>query len=314
MDLERILRGRDPDLRTASGDEECAALWAGRLAAMHAFKATGMEVFVCDATVPRQRLPEMVERARQIAARLGLDIATVGHAGDGNLHPTILYAPEELATVDAGASQIASAALDLGGTLTGEHGIGTAKLGQMRRSFGAVELAAFRAIKCAFDPGGVLNPGVMLPPPERDEPELGAFGKAVVAALTGRMPTVPPSVPDGARDRAVRVDAENMTLTVGGGASCRQAAETVANAGLSCPTLETDGLVAEVIESAGNHQPARAALLGIEATLPGEHHARFGSAAMKDVAGLDAKRLVAGGRGAFGRVERVILRAMPHRR
>jgi FAD/FMN-containing dehydrogenase len=68
-----------------------------------------------------------------------------------------------------------------------------------------------------------------------------------------------------------------------------------------------------MIEAAGNRQPARAALLGIEAVLPDGHHARFGSAAMKDVAGLDAKRLVAGGRGAFGRIERAILRAMPSR-
>jgi glycolate oxidase len=134
---------------------------------MHAYKATGKEDFVCDATVPRQRLPEMIERAREIAASLGLDVATVGHAGDGNLHPVILYKPEQLETVDVGASEISAAALDLGGTLTGEHGISTAKLQQMSHQFGPVELAAFRAIKRAFNPGGVLNPRVMLPPPEQ---------------------------------------------------------------------------------------------------------------------------------------------------
>jgi glycolate dehydrogenase FAD-linked subunit len=312
-DLERVLRRWDPDLRTAANDEERAALWAGRLAAIHAYKATRKEVFVCDATVPRQRLPEMFKRARQIAANLGLDVATVGHAGDGNLHPTILYEPEELETVEAAASEIAAAALDLGGTLTGEHGIGTSKLGQMRRHFGPVELAAFRAIKRAFDPGGVLNPGVMLPSPEPDEPDLPAFGKAVSAALAGRTPVVTPPAPVGAHDQAISVDAENMTLTVGGGASCRDASAAAATAGLSCPAVEADGVVADIVEAAGNRQPARAVLLGIEALLPGGHHARFGSAAMKDVAGLDAKRLVAGGRGAFGRVERAILRAMPGR-
>jgi glycolate oxidase len=312
-DLERVLRRWHPDLRTAANDEERAALWAGRLAAIHAFKATGKEVFICDVTVPRKQLPEMVERARQIAASLGLDVATVGHAGDGNLHPTILYEPEELETVDAGASEIAAAALDLGGTLTGEHGIGTAKLGQMRRHFGPVELAAFRAIKRAFDPGGVLNPGVMLPPPEPDEPDLPAFDHAVAAALAGRRPAGAPPAPVGAHDQAISVDAENMTLTVGGGASCRDASAAAATKGLSCPAVEADGVVADIIEAAGNRQPARAALLGIEALLPGGHHANFGSAAMKDVAGLDAKRLVAGGGGAFGRIERAILRAMPHR-
>jgi glycolate dehydrogenase FAD-linked subunit len=311
-DLERVLCRWDPDLRTAANDEERSVLWAGRLAAIHAYKATGKEVFVCDATVPRQRLPEMFERARQIAASLGLDVATVGHAGDGNLHPTILYEPEELETVEAGASEIAAAALDLGGTLTGEHGIGTAKIGQMRGHFGRVELAAFHAIKRAFDPGGVLNPGVMLPPPEPDEPQLPAFDQAVAAALADRMPAVARPAPVGTHDQTISVDAENMTLIAGGGASCREAAAAAATAGLSCPAVEADGLVADIIEAAGNRQPARAALLGIEALLPGGHHAIFGSAAMKDVAGLDAKRLVAGGRGAFGRVERVTLRAMPH--
>lgn len=312
-DLEQVLHRWDPDLRTAANDEERAALWAGRLAALHAFKATGKEVFVCDATVPRQRLPEMVERARKIAATHGLDVATVGHAGDGNLHPTILYELEELETVEAGASEIAAAALDLGGTLTGEHGIGTAKLGQMRRHFGPVELAAFRAIKRAFDPAGVLNAGVMLPSPEPDEPELAEFGDAIGSALAGRTPAVTPTARVGAHDQAISVDAENMALVVGGGASCRDASAAVATAGLSCPAMDADGVVADIIEVAGNRQPTRAALLGIEALLPGGQHARFGSSAMKDVAGLDAKRLLAGGRGAFGRVERAILRAMPHR-
>jgi glycolate oxidase len=312
-DLERVLRRWDTHLRTAASAEERTALWAGRLAAIHALKATGKEIFICDVTVPRQRLPEMVKRARQIAASLDLDVAIVGHAGDGNLHPTILYEPQELETVETGASEIAAAALDLGGTLTGEHGIGTAKLRQMRRHFGPVELAAFRAIKRAFDPGGVLNPGVMLPSPEPDEPELPAFERAVAAALAGRTPAPPEAAIDGERDEAINVDAENMTLSAGGAASASDAAAAAATAGLSCPSLETDTLVATVIEGAGNRQPARAALLGINVLLPGGHRARFGSAAMKDVAGLDAKRLVAGGHGAFGRVERVTLRATPHR-
>ena len=312
-DLKRVLRRWDRDLRTATDDAERAALWAGRVAAMHACKATGKEVFVCDATVPRQRLPEMIERARQIAASLGLDVATVGHAGDGNLHPVILYQPDQLETVDAGASEIAAAALDLGGTLTGEHGIGTAKLEHMRHQFGPVELAAFRAIKRAFDPGGVLNPRVMLPPPEPHEPELPAFGQAVAAALSGRTPAAREPPIDSDCDRAISIDAENMTLTAGGAASSHDAAAAAKAAGLSCPAMATDAIVAQLIEGSGNRQPARAALLGIDAVLAGGHRATFGSAAMKDVAGLDAKRLVAGGRGAFGRIERATLRAVPHR-
>jgi len=91
------------------------------------------------------------------------------------------------------------------------------------------------------------------------------------------------------------------------------AATATDTAGLSCPTMATDTPVAERIEGGGNRQPARAALLGVDAVLPGGHSATFGSAAMKDVAGLDVKRLIAGGHGAFGRVERVTLRATPRR-
>lgn len=312
--LEPILRRWDPDLRTADDDEARSALWAGRIAAGHALAATGKLFYVCDATVPRQRLPEMFTRARQVAAERALDLLLVGHAGDGNVHPIILYEPDELAGVNAAASEIADAALDLGGTLTGEHGTGTSKLLQMRHCFGPVELAAFHAIKRSFDPGGVLNPGVMLPPSQSDEPELPMFGAALAAALAGRTPETPGTPVGAGHDHAISVDTENMTVTLGGAATARDAATVADAAGLSCPTMATNAPMAELIEGSGNRHPARAALLGIEAVLPGGYRATFGSAAMKDVAGLDAKRLVAGGRGAFGRVERVTLRAMPRPR
>ena len=311
--LEKVLRRWDPALRIAADEQERAALWAGRLVAVHALRATGKAFYICDSTVPRQRLPEMMQHCRQIAASHGLDVPILGHAGDGNLHPTVLYEPGQLAIVEKVAEEIADAALELGGTLTGEHGIGTAKRDQMRRAFGPVELAAFRAIKRAFDPDGLLNPGVMLPPPEREEPDLAAFGEAVREALAARPTVAPPPAADTPHDTTIDVDAENMSLTVGRAALCRDVAAAATAAGLSCPAMEIDGAAADVIEVAGHRQPARSALLGIKATLPGGHHATFGSAAMKDVAGLDAKRLVAGGRGTFGRVEHVTLRAVPHR-
>ena len=311
--LEKILRRWDPALRTADDEQQRAGLWAGRLAAAFALRATGKVFYVCDATVPRQHMPEMIVRSRHIAAGHGLEVFTAAHAGDGNLHPIVAYEPDQLDTVEAVAEEIADAALELGGTLTGEHGVGTAKRAQMRRVFSPVELAAFRAIKRAFDPDGLLNPGVMLPPPEPDEPDLQDFGDAVTTALAGRPRALPSPEPHTPHDTAIDVDTENMTVAAGGAALCRDVAAAARAAGLSCPAMETDGVVADVIEVAGHRQPARGALLGVEATLPGGHHARFGSAAMKDVAGLDAKRLIAGGRGAFGRVQRVTLRAVPRR-
>jgi glycolate oxidase len=311
--LEKILRRWDPALRSAVDEQERTALWAGRLAAGFAVRATGKAFYICDSTVPRQRVPEMMARSRQIAASHGLDVPILGHAGDGNLHPVVLYEPGQLATVERAATEIADAALDLGGTLTGEHGIGTAKRDQMRRAFGPVELTAFRAIKQAFDPDGRLNPGVMLPLPDREEPDLTDFGEAVRMALAGRPRVFPLPAGDTPHDTTVDVDPENMSLNAGGAALCRDVAAAARGAGLACPAMERDGVVADAIEVDGHRRPARSALLGVRATLPGGHHATFGSAAMKDVAGLDAKRLVAGGRGAFGRVEQVTLRAVPRR-
>jgi hypothetical protein len=113
-----------------------------------------------------------------------------------------------------------------------------------------------------------------------DEAELPAFGKAVAAAVAGRTPPVTPPASAGGHDQGISVDAENMTLIAGGGASCRDASAAATAAGLACPAVEADGVVPDIIEAAGNRQPAR---------------------------------LVAGGRGAFGRIERTILRAMPRR-
>ena len=87
--LEKILRRWDPALRTAVDEHERAALWAGRLAAGFALRATGKAFYICDSTVPRQRVPEMMARSRQIAASYGLDVPILGHAGDGNLHPVV---------------------------------------------------------------------------------------------------------------------------------------------------------------------------------------------------------------------------------
>jgi glycolate dehydrogenase FAD-linked subunit len=251
----------------------------------------------------------MMLRSRQIATSYGLDAMIVGHAGDGNLHPVLFYDPSRLDAVETAAEAIATAALELGGTLTGEHGVGTAKKDLMHRVFRPVELATFRAIKNAFDPDHLLNPGVLLPAPQGPEPDLTEFGAAVASALAGRR--TPSAMPRPPSDADIVIDADNMSLAAGGAARCRDVAAAARSAGLVCATMDCDGDVADVVEAVGHRQPARGALLGVEAVLPGGHCATFGSAAMKDVAGLDAKRLIAGGAGAFGRLTRVVLRALP---
>jgi glycolate oxidase len=306
--LEEVLRHFDPAVRIASSAAERRALWAGRLDAAHALRASGKAFYVCDVTVPRQAIPELIARARSSAARHALDCPILAHAGDGNVHPVILYAPQEMRAMAAGADEIVEAALDLGGTITGEHGVGADKIRHMRRRFGAAEIAAFRAVKRAFDPAGILNPRVLLPPPAPDEPPLPVFESAVRGAIAGR--ALPPEAGAGTQDGIV-VDPENLTVEVGDSVACEEVVAALARAGLSCPAVERGGTIGEGVAVSGNRGGLRRSLLAVECSLPDGSGVRFGSAAVKDVAGLDLKRLAAGGRGAFGRIERATLRVLP---
>ena len=307
--LEPLMRRRDAEVRLARDPEERARMWAGRLSAFHAFKASGKEFYVCDVTVPRQRIPEMVLEARRIAVELGLDVSTVAHVGDGNMHPVILYDAPEIERMRSGADAIASAALALGGTLTGEHGIGTEKVRHMRHRFGPAEIAAFRAVKAAFDPAGILNPGVLLPSPEPDEPPLPAFTDAVRGAIVGA--GLPGQVVAGTSPGGIDINRDNLVVSAGGAEPCAAVAAALESAGLSPRAFQAGGTVAELVEMGGSAGEARADLLSVEAVLPDGPPVTFGSAAVKDVAGLDLKRLVAGGEGAFGRVRRATFKVAP---
>jgi glycolate oxidase len=115
-----------------------------------------------DVGVPRPQLARMVDDINAIAAELDLRCATFGHAGDGNLHPTIVFDPHDLdarARAEAAFDRIFRRALELGGTLTGEHGVGATKLPWLERRLGADQVALLRRVKAAFDPAGILNPG-----------------------------------------------------------------------------------------------------------------------------------------------------------
>jgi glycolate oxidase len=137
-----------------------------RRLAFHATERLGATL-VEDVYVPRTRLPDMVERIEQAAGRHGVMIATVAHAGDGNLHPCFVYnrgraeadVPEN---VWAAADEVFRAALDLGGTLTGEHGVGLIKRRWLALELGDDSMAVHRAIKNALDPAGLLNPGKVI--------------------------------------------------------------------------------------------------------------------------------------------------------
>jgi glycolate oxidase len=116
-----------------------------------------------DIAVPRSRIPEMVARCREIGKAHGLLVATYGHAGDGNLHCNILYEEAQRRTADAAVGEILKAAVDMGGTITGEHGVGLAKRDYLEYEQGRALVDLERRVKATFDPLGILNPGKMFP-------------------------------------------------------------------------------------------------------------------------------------------------------
>jgi len=148
----------------ARDDVEKAAVWAGRRAALAALTRVMPTTILEDATVPRSRIPEIIEVIRSIAAEYRLKIGTFGHAGDGNLHPTFLTDErdaDEMHRVEKAVDDLFRAALGLGGTLSGEHGIGITKARFLEWEMGSEGVSMMRRIKKAMDPNNILNPGKM---------------------------------------------------------------------------------------------------------------------------------------------------------
>jgi len=167
--IVEICRGRGAvEVRTARTDEEREALWLGRKAAFGALGQIAVNYYLHDAVVPRTRLPEVLRRVQQIAARERLTLANVFHAGDGNLHPIIIFdarVPGETERVIRAGEEMLRACVDAGGTITGEHGVGFEKNNYMPWIYGEADLAALAAVKSVFDPGGLMNPWKLFPTP-----------------------------------------------------------------------------------------------------------------------------------------------------
>jgi glycolate oxidase len=152
------------EVRTAETPESGEKLMAARRSALSALARVKPTTILEDATVPRAHLAEMVEQIGIIAKKYGVQICTFGHAGDGNLHPTCMTDErdqEELHRVEQAFDEIFRAAVKLGGTITGEHGVGIAKAGYLDLKVGAAGVELMKRIKEAFDPNGIMNPGKM---------------------------------------------------------------------------------------------------------------------------------------------------------
>lgn len=154
------------DIRVAHNEEERHRFWAGRKAAFPAVGRLAPDYYCMDGTIPRKQLPVVLKRIKELSEQFSLPVANVFHAGDGNLHPLILYdanKPGELNRAEEFGGHILELCIKAGGTITGEHGVGVEKINQMCVQFSTCELNQFHAIKHAFDENGLLNPGKAVP-------------------------------------------------------------------------------------------------------------------------------------------------------
>ncbi|MBK0870468.1 FAD-binding protein [Saccharopolyspora sp. HNM0986] len=156
------------EIRVAADDHERAMIWKGRKSAFAAVGRISPDYIVQDGVIPRTALPEVLGRIASLSAESGVRVANVFHAGDGNLHPLVLFDEAEPGAADR-AEEVSGAILDLciehGGSITGEHGVGADKVKYMGRMFTADDLDTMQRVRCAYDPAGICNPGKVFPTP-----------------------------------------------------------------------------------------------------------------------------------------------------
>ncbi|MBC8636433.1 glycolate oxidase subunit GlcD [Caballeronia sp. EK] len=165
--VEALLRTAGAtEIRLAANEAERQRFWAGRKNAFPAVGRISPDYYCMDGTIPRRELSRVLRGIADLSAQYGLRVANVFHAGDGNMHPLILFdanAPGEMDRAEAIGARILELCVEVGGSITGEHGVGREKINQMCAQFNGDELTFFHAVKAAFDPSGLLNPGKNVP-------------------------------------------------------------------------------------------------------------------------------------------------------
>ncbi|MBB3860422.1 glycolate oxidase [Novosphingobium hassiacum] len=190
-EIDRIAGENDAVTRRVSNnDQERLSFWAGRKAAFPAVGRLAPDYYCMDGTIPRRRLPEVLSRMEQLSEEYGLAVANVFHAGDGNLHPLILYdanKPGELAKAEEFGNDILRLCVEVGGVLTGEHGVGVEKRDLMPEMYNEIDLEHQHRLKSAFDPLLLLNPGKVFPQLHR----CAEMGRVHVHGGQHRFPEIP---------------------------------------------------------------------------------------------------------------------------
>jgi len=156
------------DVRIARDEAERQVYWRMRKAAFPAMGRVSPHYYVQDSVIPRTKLGEILDRIDELSRQHELKVANVFHAGDGNLHPLVCYDgndPSQAKRAEELAGEIVAACVELGGSITGEHGVGVDKKRYMPTMFSEADLDAFQMVRCAFDPDGLANPGKVMPTP-----------------------------------------------------------------------------------------------------------------------------------------------------
>jgi glycolate oxidase subunit GlcD len=325
--------------RIAGDEAERDLLWQARKGAYPALARLAPDVLVEDGVVPRPRLPEALRETREILSKYKLTAGLLFHAGDGNLHPNIIFDRrdmQEVKRVKKAGYEILRSCIKLGGTVSGEHGIGVEKRVAMSWLYGREELDFFRKLKAAFDPKDLANPDKILPVAsdsrtpadgqKQAEPSdfsskasLGPAARAIVdelrlrsrsgarTAVTGLGTRLKPGmVMEGAKPLDLRslsgraeIDRENLTARVEAGVPLAEFRRQLKEAGLCLDLPDLEGSVGGLIASKVCPD-IREPLLGLEVVTADGELLELGGKTVKNVAGYDAVRLFCGSMGAYG--------------
>jgi glycolate oxidase subunit GlcD len=342
------------EIRDAASAEERGRLWEGRRGAFGAVARLAPNYLVNDCTVPRTLLPKALAQVSEIVKRHGFEHGNVFHAGDGNLHPLILFDSrdaDQLKRVHEAGWEIMQACVALGGTISGEHGIGIEKMEAMRMVFSDADIDAQRSLQTAFDPARILNPGKMFPdtrrpfafqdqaawaqaedalsPIERrlaeDVKKASDTGGAFLPLGSGSLagpgnlcarPTTP--LRTQALDGMIELDTANQYFTAGAGMTLAAVQEALAPHNQWLPLRPALGVLRRTvggITAAGALGPERLLygaprelLLGLRFIDGRGRLINAGGRVVKNVAGYDMTRLIAGSGGTLGLITRVTMK------
>ncbi len=334
----------------ADNEQTRADIWRVRKSAYSAYGRLAPNNFVQDSVVPRRKLGEALRRIEQLAAEANLICANVCHAGDGNLHPNLLYdggEPGKFAIVERVAGDILKLCVELGGSITGEHGVGAEKRAYLPTMYGPAEMALFHRLHAAFDPDRIANPGKMLVPPADDAPPVPVVAApdrattepADTAAVAAAIRQNPQLLPVGHRSKPTLSSGSRPLLSLQRltGITAYEPAEFVLTALAGTPLTELSaalathgqclsfdpllaaagatlgGTVASGLNGPGRfgRGAIRDAVLGMTLVDGQGRILTVGSQVVKNVAGFDLPKLLVGSLGQLGVMTEITLKVSP---